>query len=204
MRYTKEEIEVLKKEYPFKSNKQLAIELNKSYNSVTSKSYSLGLKKDPTYISEFVERLKKYGLSHQFKKGHIPLNKGKKISDYLSDEIIAKIKETSFKKGHTPHNEKPIGYITKRKDGYEYIKTESGKIMLLNRFIYESNFGKIPDGYNVVFKKDKPRICRIENLELVSNSENMLRNYIYRFPSEFIKEIRKVSKIKKIIKKLEK
>ena len=36
-----------------------------------------------------------------FKKGHIPFNKGKKMSEYISKESLKRIKQTQFKPGQT-------------------------------------------------------------------------------------------------------
>ena len=54
----------------------------------------------------------------QFKKGHVPFNKGKK-GVFLGGKIA---EAAQFKKGHKPHNYKPIGTERVNGDGYVDIK----------------------------------------------------------------------------------
>ena len=61
--------------------------------------------------------------------------------------------------------------------------------------------GKIPKGMIVVFKDGNTMNCVIENLELISFSENMRINSIYRFPQEVREVIRLTGKLKRKIKK---
>lgn len=57
----------------------------------------------------------------RFQKGHIPRNKGKK----MSAEQYEKTKATMFKHGDRPENRMPIGHETTRADGYTYVKQAS-------------------------------------------------------------------------------
>lgn len=52
------------------------------------------------------------GLTGRFEKGHVPANKGK------HPPTVGRMAETQFKKGHLPHNTKPIGYERINKNGY--------------------------------------------------------------------------------------
>jgi hypothetical protein len=46
----------------------------------------------------------KHTLKTAFKKGHVPVNKGKKQTEFMTREAIERTKNTRFKKGHLPHN----------------------------------------------------------------------------------------------------
>ena len=65
-----------------------------------AKAFNLGLKKSSEFLSE---QRKTTGQSGRFKKGMIPHNKGKK----LSDATKAKLAKTMFKSSDRPHNALP-------------------------------------------------------------------------------------------------
>ena len=132
--------------------------------------------------SAIANRKNKLGLSSgitggQFKKGNIPFNKGKKQKDYMSEESINKTKGTRFKKGDMPHNHKKVGSERITIDGYIEIKTqEPNKWQLKHRYIYEKKYGKIPDGYNVIFLDGNKQNLDLSNLKLVSKAEDLIMN----------------------------
>ena len=142
--------EILKARYPFESTDKIAIDLGLTIEQVYRKAASLGLKKSHEYLSTSSSGRYKTGLvnnsSTQFKPGHIPLNKGQKMSKDLYDIV----KRTMFKKGNKPMNTQPIGTIHQRKDTggkmYLYIKLADSKWQLLNRYTWEMHNGPIPKG----------------------------------------------------------
>lgn len=97
----------------------------------------------------------------EFKKGHVPWNKGLKRRGlkyaYHSSSC------TKFKKGHRPKNWKPVGTITIRIDNrglkIPYIKVaEPKKWEYLARYIWEQNRGrKILPGF-VIYHTDCDRL----------------------------------------------
>jgi len=199
------EIEILKRDYPKVEAKIIASTLNKGYRSVLNKAFYLGLKKDESFFSAMGERLKESGKAHRFSKGHVPNNKGKKQTEFMSVEAIEKIKATQFKKGNLPHNTKTDGYIIIRKDkrgAYKWIKKE-GKMQPLHIWNWKTEKSEIPKGYNVIFKDGNTLNCNIDNLDCISKEENMKRNTIHNYPVELKNDIRKVSKLKRLIKKIE-
>ncbi len=204
--WTDSEIEILKRDYPKVEAKIIASTLNKGYFSVLNKAWALGLKKDKSFFTVMGERLKESGKSHRFKKGQIPINKGKKQIEFMNSEAIERTKATRFKTGNLPHNTKPDGYITIRKDKrgilYKWIKKE-GKMQPYHLWVWKINRNEIQKGFNVVFKDSNTLNCVIDNLECISNEENMKRNTIHKYPTELKSEIRKVSKLKKVINKIE-
>jgi len=108
-----------------------------------------------------------------FKKGHIPWNKGLKG--------VHNSPETEFKKGHLPHNTKYDGCIKLRnnfKRNYKcfYIRINKNCWCELHRFLWEKNFGIIPNEMLVVFKDGNFMNVSIDNLELINRKENLKRN----------------------------
>lgn len=113
----------------------------------------------------------------RFKKGNIPVNKGKKWEEYMSEEGKNNSLKTTFKKGNIPHNHRPVGSERINIDGYSEIKIkEPNKWILKHRYIYEQHYGKIPDGYNVMFADKNRQNFDIDNLILVSKHEDLIMN----------------------------
>lgn len=85
----------------------------------------------------------------------------------------------TFKPGQSPKNRKPVGTISSRphKSGDKirdeiYIKVaEPNKWMLYSRYVYEQNFGPIPEGYKVKHLDGNPNNFEPDNLFLYNNSE---------------------------------
>lgn len=148
------------------------------------------------FNTEFTtEQIKRYkanhklnsGLTGHFVKGHVPQNKGKK----MSEEIYKKCAATMFKKGNVPGNHKPIGSERAGKDGYIQIKVaEPNKWQQKNVYIYEQFYGiKIPKGHKVIFLDQNKYNFDISNLALVQNSEHLIMCSKNRFSKN--KEITK-------------
>lgn len=177
--WTSEMDTLIKKMYPNTSSIEIAQRLNVSINAVYNRAFVLGLKKSKAFISQtaknnikFSENAKKT----QFKKGRISHNKGKKQSEFLSPEAIEKTKATRFKKGHTPHNAKYDGHERVSIHGYIEVRVSLGKYVLKHRKIWQEHYGEIPKGSIIIFKDGNPLNCVIENLELISREENVMRN----------------------------
>lgn len=138
----------------------------------------------------------------RFKKGNIPFNKGKKQSEFMSEESIAKTKLTRFKKGTIPHNHKTVGSTRITKDGYIEIKVSEPRTWeLLHRVVWKETHGPIPAGSNIQFKDKNPQNCNPENLYAITREKQMINNSINRFPEELKEVIRTLSKINKKIQK---
>lgn len=122
-----------------------------------------------------------------FPKGHQPMNKGRKQTEYMSDAQIEKTKATRFKKGCIPKNHKEVGYERITRDGYIEVKTAEPNVFeLKHRLVWIEHNGEIPPGYNIQFKDgNKQNIC-IDNLYMISRSEQMkTQNSMYaRYPED--------------------
>lgn len=119
-------------------------------------------------LSQIKGAIKRYklntGRTGRFEKGQVSWNKGTKG--------LTQANKTSFKKGNTPVNYKPVGSERITKDGYTEIKVEDpNKWRLKQQVVWEEHNGKIPKGSAVLFADgDKSNLC-IENLILVTRKQ---------------------------------
>ena len=111
------------------------------------------------------------GFNGQFKKGHVPVNKGTKGMFNVGGN------RTSFKKGQKPINYRPVGSERVSRDGYIEIKVKDPNVWKLkHRVVWEEAYGKIPKGMQIMFIDQNPTNVNIENLVLVSKAQNALLN----------------------------
>lgn len=180
------ELGVLKEQYPDNLTESIVgLFNNRSYAAISSKAFLMGLKKSDAFFNSEKSRRLTTGSSvaTQFKKGHQSWNKGKKLLDYIKPELLEKMQKNQFKKGQEPHNKVAIGFERITVEGYIEVKVRNverdGKnknFELKQRLVWESVNGPIPKNYIVIFKDGNKQNCAIENLEIVSRRENMLRN----------------------------
>ena len=179
-----EDIEYLKQHYADTKTEIIAKELGFKVSSVRYKASRIGLKKSKVFWQSVYqgksEEDKKKG---QFPKGNVPHNKGLK----MSADLYEKASRTFFKKGHKSTS-KEVGTISKRgnkrKGVYLYIRIDGAKWVVYHRYVWEQHNGSIPQGHIVAFIDGNIENCAIENLMLISQSENMKRNSIHVLPNE--------------------
>jgi AraC-like DNA-binding protein len=139
-------------------------------------------------------------LKTQFKKGQVPHNKGKNISEWMDPEKYERLKSNQFKKGSLPHNTLEDGVIKKREDktgvSYLYIRIAKANWQLLQREVYRKEIGPLKPTDVVRFKNGNTLDCSPGNLEKITKAENMRRNSIHRHGPE-------VAKAQFLIKKIE-
>lgn len=103
----------------------------------------------------------------QFKKGHVPFNKGKKG--------LGGWEPTQFKKGSKPANWVPIGSERINGDGYVDIKVEDGKLQKnwkgKHILTWEAANGPVPKGNVVIFGDRNRRNFEPDNLILISRKQ---------------------------------
>ncbi|MCX4308505.1 HNH endonuclease signature motif containing protein [uncultured Acetatifactor sp.] len=114
------------------------------------------------------------GLTGQFEQGHVPANKGKK----MSAEAYAKAAATMFKKGNVPANHMEVGEYTHTTDGYLIQKVQETGIQrerfeFVHRRVWEEHNGPVPEGKMVGFLDGDKDNCSIENLVLLDCAENL-------------------------------
>lgn len=109
------------------------------------------------------------GIGIEFKKGHVPANKGKKFPGQGN--------RTSFKKGHMPHNHVPVGTEVVNADGYLQVKiAEPKKWKLKHRLVWEQAHGSIPKTHYIAFLDGDKMNCNLDNLAMLSKAANVRRN----------------------------
>lgn len=165
-RYSEEEHEFLREFIPGHTYKEIVA----AYNSKFTEPITVSRVK--CYMSN--HRITS-GLTGRFKKGNVPANKG------THPPTVGRMGETQFKKGHLPHNTKPIGYERISKDGYVEVKIAmrrsdvgghnnfKGKHILM----WEKHNGPVPEGYIVTFKDGNKLNTDINNLALLSRAEHL-------------------------------
>lgn len=145
-------------------------------------------------------------IEKQFEKGHIPFNKGKPQTEWLSQQNIEKCKQTyiqnqknaiskfSNKEGRfLPHNTLQKGTVTRRKHThnkgknkgkveYEYFinidwKGNRKPNNLFRRYLWEVYHQQdVPKGYVVHCIDGNPENIEIDNLEIITRGQLALLN----------------------------
>lgn len=205
-RYTPEEDKFINDNFLLLTYEEIAKKINRTIGSLYSHTKLLGLV-IPEEIAiarrkKTTDNLLVVGKPSRFKKGIIPFNKDKK----MSKELKERIKYTFFKPGNIPANTLYNGAIvfkTDKKTGIKYknIRIALAKWIPLHIYNWEKVNGPVPKGKILAFKTKSHDNCEIENLELITREENMLRNTIHRYPEEVQKSIRTLGKLTKIIRK---
>lgn len=173
-------IEMLRELYSGHTNREIAKTIGVTENAVSGMAFKLKLKKSKEFKWEHASK-------SFFRKGHTPMNKGRKQEEYMSAGQIEKIKTTQFKKGHIPVNHKPVGHERITKNGYIEVKTaEPNVFKQKHRLVWEKHYGKIPRGYNIQFRDGDKRNVNIDNLYMISRAQQMkTQNSMYaRYPED--------------------
>ena len=115
--------------------------------------------------------------------------------------------KTSFKKGTTPPQYRPVGSERINKEGYLEVKiADPNKWELKHRYIYKKYYGDIPKGHNVIFADTDKTNLNIDNLILVSKSEMLIlnRNKLIYEDNELTKVGVNIAKVIDKVKKISK
>lgn len=168
--------------------------IGRSYCFVSGRMKKIGL----IVPADIIEQRKH---DSRLKKGNIPPNKGKK----MPAEVYAKAAPTMFRKGNLPVNTKYDGYLSLRIDKtgrpYYHIRISKGKFELLHRVVWQQANGEIPIDMIVSFKNGNTLDVSIENLELITRKENMLRNSVQRLPEDIRLTIQLIGALNRQINK---
>lgn len=194
-KFTQQEDDFIRANYLTIPAKRIGLLLGRAESSARQRMLLLGLTV-PKEVSD------KFKSQSQFKKGHVPNNKGKQ----MPPELREKVSRTWFKKGSRPHNTAEgdgaisVRTDTKSKRKYKYIRLSLGKWDLLHVHEWQKVNGPLPDGKCLRFRDGDTMNCDLSNLELIDRAENMARNTIQRYPKELQLTIKRISKLKKKIK----
>lgn len=177
-KYTKEQREFIINNNYMKPAKELAEMFNKQFGTNITASNIKTFRGNNKLNS---------GLTGRFEKGNIPMNKGKKWEEFMSEQGQANSRRTCFKKGNTPANSDPVGtekwkssHSDRDDEGFLYVKVQDKKGRLnwkqKHRLIWERAYGPIPKGYKVIFLDGNRHHIELSNLALVSNSQMLILN----------------------------
>lgn len=203
MKWTEEMKRYLREHYAADKSDDIAMALHVTKQAVVAKASILGLKKP----REFFAKVSQCDAckANQFRKGHVPFNKGmKNFQELLSPEKRARVIANRFKKGNLPKNHKPVGSERTTKYGYIERKTqEPNKWELLHRIVWREHNGEIPKGYNIQFKDGDKTNCAIENLYIISRREQLVtQNSFHTMPKEYAEIIQLKGALKRKINRL--
>ena len=118
------------------------------------------------------------GLTGRFEPGHIPENKGMK----MSPEAYEKCAPTMFQKGQSPANHKPVGTVSvrnnaKKRQKYVYEKVAEPNVWRLKHILeWEKHNGPVPKRKAIIFADGDPMNTNIDNLVMVSRSQLAVMN----------------------------
>lgn len=207
--WTETENELIRLHYPDNLTENLvSLFPGRSLCSITSHARELGIKKSKVFFegpdSGRISKNNDIGVSTRFTRQMPGWNKGKKQSDYMSAEMIARTAKTRFKKGQDPHNTQPIGYERVTVDGYvevkvRHLKDGNGKnknFELKQRLIWEQKNGPIPDGGIIEFLDGNKLNFEDSNLVLRTRKENLLRNM--NSDKAFVKRIFRINDVESV------
>ena len=177
-------VDYIRTNYKGIGNKEMAERLNSEFGTTYTRSQIKGY-----YGNHHLNS----GLDGRYKKGHIPINKGKKGYHFPGSE------KGWFTKGHMPNNHKPIGSERVDADGYTLVKTAEPNVwMPKHKLIWEKRYGKVPEGYIITFLDGDKSNISIENLALITMAESLelTRSNLRSSNPEFTKTGILIAKVK--------
>ena len=135
-----------------------------------------------------------------FQKGHVPMNKGQKVSA----DIYEKMAPTMFRKGNIPPNHRPVGSERINVDGYVEIKVaEPNKWRAKHRVVYEEYHGEeVKKGEVVIFLDGNRLNFEVDNLIKLTRAELVRYNqdHLYCEDKELSLVAANIARIKAKIK----
>ena len=157
-------------------NKDLADQVNKKFGTDFN-AVSMGNFKNRLGVKSGIDATFMKGVRRspgtEFKKGHVPINKGTKGMFPNAGGA------TRFKKGHVPHNFRPVGSERCNVDGYWEVKVADPKTWKPKHVIvWEAANGPVPEGHCVIFLDGDKNHISLDNLALISRATNARRNQI--------------------------
>ena len=192
----------LRRLYATLSAQECADALGRSTSAVQQRVYVLGLSKSPEWMAERTRRRWAEGRLEgarrtQFRKGQVPVNKGRPQREWMGLEAIQRTTATRFKPRppHECRNYRPIGSLRVSKEGYlERKVTDDHPVPArrwvgVHRLVWEQAHGPVPPGHAVVFKPGRRTTVEAEitldRLECITRAELMRRNsYHTNLPPE--------------------
>lgn len=199
---------LLRQLYPAIPTATIAQQMRRSLSATYGRAQKLGLAKSADYLASpaacRLRRGEHPGVHTQFRKGHVPANKGLRRPGWAP----GRMRETQFKKGErrgvAVKLYKPIGSERISKDGYLQRKVNDNlplqaRWRFVHLILWESVHGPLPRGYAVVFKNGDKTDIRLDNLERITRGELMLRNTVHRYPKPIVETIQLIGAVRRKI-----
>jgi hypothetical protein len=217
--WTAAEDATLRQRVPNEPTHVVATAIGRSLPSTFARAHKLGVVKSAEYLaSPAAGRTNgRQGMGTRFVKGQTPPNKGLRRPGWGP----GRMKATQFKKGAMTGRAQalyqPIGSERVSKDGYlerkthdalppDISKDEANRLRqrrwcAVHRIVWEEAHGPLPKGHLVAFKNGDKRDIRVDNLELVSRRDWMMRNTIHNLPKPLKVAIRALGSVNRQIRK---
>lgn len=162
--FTTEQQSYIREIYKNRFNYEIADLLNKKFGTSFTESQVKGFKKRNRLRSE-----KRHTPPTAFKKGNKPM--------------------APFKKGGISHMTAPIGSIRSRKHKGNYVTyikvSNTGNRGVdwkrYSHYLWEKEYGKIPEGYKLIIKNGDGRDIRLDNLMLVSGKVHIRMSTNFKY-----------------------
>ncbi len=200
--------------YPHMRTDEIAKRMGRPLRKVYAKATALGLCKSAEYLATpdacRLRRGDNVGLSSRFMKGHATWNKGVRMPGWAPGRMA----ETQFKVGQRTNTWQPIGTLS-LSDGFLRMKVRDDKQsvagvggsstnwMFVHKMVWEIEHGPVPAGHVVAFKDGDKLNVALENLELLSRRELMLRNSVHHLPKALVEVIQLTGALKRQIRRRE-
>ena len=196
--------------YPHESTAAIARDFRRTVSAVYGRAAGLGLAKSAEYLaSPAACRLRRGdhpGAAFQFRKGHVPANKGLRRPGWAP----GRMKETQVKKGErrgvAVRLYRPIGTERISKDGYLERKTNDDlplqrRWRAVHLLLWEANNGPIPKRRAIAFRNRDKRDIRLDNLQCISRRELMTRNSVHNLPKPLVETIQLLGALNRQIRR---
>lgn len=202
--WTKPELALLRRQYPGRYTPEIAKALGLALHRVHRKALKLGLRKSAAFRrmqrADEARRLRVVGVAHRFQKGLVPANKGLRMPGWAP----GRSGETQFKKGHPANNYMEIGTLRLNADGYVDMKIREAPGSRAWRgfhlILWEDKHGPLPKGYCLRFRDGDRFHIDLDNLEMLTRTDNMLRNSIHNLPKPLADTIQMLGQLKRRIR----
>jgi hypothetical protein len=217
-RWTPAEDAILLRRVPHEPTGIVATALGRTLPSTYQRARALGIMKTPEYYASVLSgRLGNgQGVSTRFPKGNVPHNKGiPRRRGWAPGRMAEHQFKPGCRQGVAAKNWCPVGTIRTDAEGYVRIKVREarpgeaygfGNVKvwpMMNRYVWEQAHGPIPKGFNVAFKDGNKANCALDNLELISRRDLMLRNSVHNLPKPVAQAIQLLGALNRQIRKRE-
>ncbi len=193
---THEQVLEIVRRYPNEKSGDLAKEFNCNIYKIYKTAQRYGVTKSEAFKnspqSGRIQKGQRLSPKTEFKKGHIPYFKGKKLP-YTPSHL--------WKKGNKPYNTaKDLEVRWRHNPGYFFIRISENNWEFYHRYLWKQKYGEIPEGYNIIFIDGNSKNCKIENLACVSNAELAEMNRHTKYPKAVRTAIELKNKLNRTIK----